>query len=71
MSRACLPQRPGRFRRGAAGLALALAVPLTMGVSCESPGGEDQQEEDQQEEDQQEQEDGDDDNGGGGEDDDR
>ncbi len=44
MSRACLPQRPGRLRRGAAGLALALAVPLTMGVSCESPGGEDQQE---------------------------
>lgn len=45
MSRASLPARPGVLRRAAAGLALALAATLTMGVSCD-PGAnrEDQQE---------------------------
>ncbi len=61
MSRASLPPRPGRLRRTAAGLAVGLAVPLTMGVSCD-PGAN--------QEDQQEQQDDQEDDGGGGQEED-
>jgi hypothetical protein len=57
MSRTSLPPRPGRLRRAAAGLAVALAVPLTMAVSCEP--GTDQEDQQEQQEDQED--------GGGGE----
>jgi hypothetical protein len=62
MSRASLPPRPGRRRRAAVGLAVALAVPLTMGVSCD-PGVDQEDQQEQQEDDDGggEQDEGDDD----------
>lgn len=39
MSRSSLPRRPSRFRRGAAGLVLAL-VPFTMAGACEEEGAQ-------------------------------
>ena len=64
MSRASLPTRPGGLRRAAAGLAVAVALPLTMAVSCDQAADqEDQQEQqdDQEDDGGEEQEDGDDD----------
>lgn len=55
MSRASLPPRRGRLRRSAAGLAVALVVPLTMGVSCDP--GENQEDQGDQVEQQEDQED--------------
>lgn len=55
MSRSSLPARRGPLRRGAAGLILALAIPLTMGASC---GGGENEENQQEQQDGEEQDDG-------------
>lgn len=52
MSRSSLPSRHSPLRRGAAGLILALAIPLSMGASCGGgENGENQQQEDGEEQD--------------------
>ncbi|MCE0487271.1 hypothetical protein [Ornithinimicrobium sediminis] len=53
MSRSTL--RPGRLRRVATGLAIALVLPLTMAASCDT--GEDQDDQVEQQEQDEEQED--------------
>ncbi len=63
MSPATLPPRPGRRRRAAAGLAVALAFPLTMAVSCDPAADQEdrqEQQEDQEDDGGEEQEEGDD-----------
>lgn len=49
--------RPGRLRRVATGLAIALVLPLTMAASCDTGEDQDDQVEQQEQEEEQEEDD--------------